>query len=268
MRKSFGQSLRIGVSKQAVALVAASRFGKARTQVIAELALGANAGVDAIGATMRQLLVDAGCAKWNATVVLADELARIWQVTPPAAAARLADLEGAAAVRFQSLYGEPASGWKLAAGWDAAKPFIACALPRQLLAMLAAVAAEQQVTLVEIVPQFVAGWNQWRHDLKPGAWYGLVQHNVLTLGAIDAGQVRAVRAAALPEGAGIEWLSQHVAREALRLNLPVPQRLQLSGQAPSTWNNSSGAFACALLAPQLDQSLSHAARLAVTGLSS
>ena len=268
MRKSFGQSLRIGVSPHAIALVAANRFGKARAQVIAELALGGNSGVDAIGAAMRQLLLDAGCAKWSATVVLADELARIWQVTPPAFAARLADLEGAAAVRFQSLYGEPASGWKLAGGWDAAKPFIACALPRQLLAMLAAVAAEQQVTLVEIVPQFVAGWNQWRHELKPGAWYGLVQHNVLTLGAIDAGQVRAVRAAALPEGAGIEWLSQHVAREALRLNLPVPQRLQLSGQAPSTWNNSSGAFACTLLAPQQDQALSHAARLAVTGMSS
>ncbi|MEJ7807831.1 MAG: hypothetical protein WKG03_18165 [Telluria sp.] len=270
MRKGFGQSLRIGVSPHAVALVAASRFGKARAQVIGELALGGagNPGVDAIGAALRQLLVDAGCARWSATVVLADDLARIWQVTPPAGAARLADLEGAAALRFQSLYGEPAAGWKLAGGWDAAKPFIACALPRQLLAMLGAVSAEQQVTLVEVVPQFVAGWNQFRNDLKPGAWYGLVQHNVLTLGAIDDGQVRAVRASALPEGASIEWLGQHVAREALRLNLPVPQRLQLSGQAPAIWNNSSGAFACSLLAPPTSQLLSHAARLAVTGIAS
>jgi hypothetical protein len=270
MRKSFGQSLRVGVSPHAVALVAYSRFGKANPQVVAELALGGagEPGFDAIGAAMRQLLSDAGCAKWTASVVLADELARIWQVAPPAGAAKLADLEGAAAVRFQSLYGEPASGWKLAGGWDTAKPFIACALPRQLLAILNAAAAEQHVTLVEIAPQFVAGWNQWRDQLKPGAWYGLVQHNVLTIGAIDAGQVRAVRATALPEGAGIDWLGQHVAREALRLNLPVPERLQLSGQAPAAWNNSSGAFACALLAPQSDKSLSHAARLAVTGISS
>ncbi len=265
MRKRFGQVLRIGVSPHAVALVKASRFGSARAQVVAELALGGS-GIDAIGAALRQLLADAGCAKWSATIVLADELARIWQVTPPAGAARVADLEGAAALRFQSLYGEPASGWKLAGGWDTEKPFIACALPRQLLAMLVQVAAEQHVTLIEIVPQFVAGWNQWRHDLKPGAWYGLVQHNVLTMGAIDAGQVRAVRASALPEGAGIDWLGQHVAREALRLNLPVPQRLQLSGPAPAAWNNSSGAFACTLLTPQLDNPLSHAARLAVTGV--
>lgn len=282
MRKSFGQSLRIGVSPHAVALVAASRFGKARPQLVAELALvgagqpgvGANGAIgaidaiDAIGAALRQLLADAGSAKWNATIVLADELARIWQVTPPAGAARLADLEGAAALRFQSLYGASAAGWQLAGGWDAAKPFIACALPRQLLTMLTAAAAEQHVTLVEIVPQFVAGWNQWSGALKPGAWYGLVQHNVLTLGAIDGGQVRAVRAAALPDGANLAWLGQHVAREALRLNLPVPQRLQLSGEAPAAWNNSSGALACSLLAPPSSQPWSHAARLAVTGISS
>jgi hypothetical protein len=268
MRKGFGQSLRIGVSKQAVALVKVSRFGAARAEVLAELALGAagQGGVDAIGEAVRQLLQDAGGARWSATVVLADELARIWQVTPPAGSARLADLEGAAALRFQSLYGEPAANWKLAAGWDAAKPFIACALPRQLLAVLAEASAGQQVTLVEIVPQFVAAWNQWRGSLKPGAWYGLVQDNVLTLGAVDAGQVRAVRASALPEGATIESLARHVAREALRLNLPLPGRLQLSGPAPAAWNNSSGAFACSLLGPQHDRPLSSAARLAVTGI--
>ena len=268
MRKNFGQSLRIGISKHGVALVKYSRFGKARAQVVAEMVLGSagQPGFDAIGAAIRQLLLDAGCAGWTATVVLADDLARIWQVAPPAGAARLADLEGAAALRFQSLYGEPASGWKLAGGWNAGKPFIACALPRQLLSILLDAAAEQQVTLVEVVPQFVAGWNQWRKELRSGAWYGLVQHNVLTLGAIDAGQVRAVRAVALPEGAGIEWLGQHVAREALRLNLAAPQRLQLSGCAPATWNNSSGAFACSLLAPQSSAALSPAAQMAVTGI--
>ncbi len=266
MRKQFGQSLRIGVSRRGVALVKASRFGKARTELVAELAVAGD-GMDAIGAALRQLLADAGCAKWRASVVLADDLARIWQVTPPAGAAALADLEGAAALRFQSLYGEPASAWQLAGGWDSTKPFIACALPRQLLAMLGAVAAEQQVTLVGIVPQFVAGWNAWCEQIKPGAWYGLLQQNVLTLGAIEAGQVRAVRAQALPEGAGLDWLGQHVAREALRLNLAAPERLQLSGPAPATWNNSSGAFACALLSPQAERALSPAAQLAVTGMS-
>jgi hypothetical protein len=270
MRKSFGQSLRIGVSRHAVVLVKASRFGKVRPEVLAELALGGAGmpGFDAIGAALRQLLTDAACAGWSATVVLADDLARIWQVTPPAGAARLADLEGAAALRFQSLYGEPAANWKLAGGWDANKAFIACALPRALLDMLAAVAAEQQVTLVEIAPQFVAGWNRWHRELKPGAWFGLVHNGVLTLGAIDAGQVCAVRASAVPEGASVDWLGQHVAREALRLNLAVPQRLQLSGRGNPAWNNSSGAFACAWLSPQIDTARSPAAQLAVTGLTS
>ncbi|UUZ55504.1 hypothetical protein LP419_07490 [Massilia sp. H-1] len=54
---------------------------------------------------------------------------------------------------------------------------------------------------------------------------------MLTVGAIDGGRLQAVRAVALPDGASLEWLERHIAREALRLNLPVPARLQLAGLA-------------------------------------
>ncbi|MES2317555.1 MAG: hypothetical protein V4631_08665 [Pseudomonadota bacterium] len=268
MRKRFGQALRIGVSAHGLALVKTSRWQGAATELVAEHAFGGAGlpGFEAIAAGVRQLLADAGCAGWSATIVLADDLARLWQVTPPQESSRLADLEAAAAVRFQALYGEAASNWQLAAGWDAAKPFMAAAMPRHLLALLQHAAAEQQVTLVEIVPQFVAGWNQWRGAMKPGAWYGQVQQGVLTLGAIDGGEVRAVRAASLPDGASLEWLGQHVAREALRLNLPAPERLQLSGAAPAVWNSSSGgALACSLLAPGRGAGLPASAQLAATG---
>lgn len=268
MRKRFGQALRIGVAHHALALVKTSRWQGAPLEVLAEHRFdGAiEPGFEAIGAALRQLLADAKCAGWPATIVLADELARVWQVSPPRQSSRVADLEAAAALRFQSLYGEPASNWQVAAGWDAGKPFLAAAMPRHLLSLLQHAASEQQLALVEIVPQFVAGWNQWCEAIKPGAWYGLVQQNVLTLGAVDGGAVRAVRACALPDGAGLEWLGQHVAREALRLNLPVPERLQLSGAAPAAWNNSGGAaFACSLLAPGHGAALSAAAQLAATG---
>lgn len=266
MRKRFGQSLRIGVSSQGLALLKCSRWGGNGPELVAELALP-GAGIDAIGAGLRQLLQDAGCAGWPATLVLADGLARVWQVTPPQGSARLADLEAAAALRFQGLFGDSAAGWTIAAGWSATEPFIAAALPRQLLAQLRQAAAGQQVGLVEIVPQFVAGWNQWRAAIQPGAWYGLVQHGVLTLGAVDGGQVRAVRPAALPDGAGLDWLAQHVAREALRLNLAPPARLQLSGQAPAAWSGA-GPLACALLDAGQGGQRSPAAALAFTGIRS
>jgi hypothetical protein len=268
MRKRFGQALRIGVAPHGLALVKTSRWQGAPLEVVAEHRFdGAAApGFEAIGAALRQLLADAKCTGWPATVVLSDDLARVWQVTPPQDSSRVADLEAAAALRFQSLYGEPASTWQLSAGWDAAKPFLAAAIPRHLLALLQHAASEQQLALVEIVPQFIAGWNQWCGAVKPGAWYGLVHDNVLTLGALDGAAVRAVRACGLPEDASLAWLGQHVAREALRLNLPAPDRLQLSGDAPAAWNNSSGAgFSCSLLAPSHGAKLSAAARLAATG---
>lgn len=271
MRKGFGQTLRIGVAPGALALAACSRFGRTAPAIVGELAIDAHGpgAAEAIGAGLRQLLADAGCGHMPATVVLADELARLWQVVPPHNAARLADLEGAAALRFQALYGEPATAWKISAGWDAARPFMAGAVPRQLVAVLEQAAAGRHLKLVGIVPQFVAGFNRWQGALKTGAWYGQVQGGVLTLGAVEGGVLRAVRAAALPDGADLAWLARHVAREALRLNLAVPSRLQLAGQAPAAWNNSAGAdLACTLLDAGQGAALSPAARLALTGLAS
>lgn len=267
MRKRFGQALRIGLSRHALALVKTSRWQGAPIEVVAEHRFdgAGEPGFEAIGAGVRKLLADADCAGWPATVVLADDLARLWQVSPPQGSARLADLQAGAALRFQTLYGEAAANWQLAAPWDAGAPFLAAAMPRHLLALLQHAATEQKVSLIEIVPQFVAGWNQWCGQIKPGAWYGLVQQDVLTLGALEDGALRAVRAAVVPAGAGLDWLAQHVAREALRLNLAAPGRVQLSGAAPLAWNSSTGdALACSLLGTA-QSSLAPAAQLAVTG---
>jgi hypothetical protein len=258
MRKGFGQSLRIGVSPHGLALCTARRGAFA---VVAEHSFGGvTPGFEGIAAGVRELLAGAGCAGWPATIILADELARLWQVVPPPASARMGDLEAAAALRFQTLYGEPAANWKIAAGWDAGRPFLAAAMPRQLLALLEELAREQRVDLVEIVPQFVAGWNRWCGALKPGAWYGLAQDRVLTLGAVENNVVVAVRTTSIPDAATAQWLDEHVAREALRLNLPVPERIAVSGQAPHAWSGS-----CIVLAPAHAEKWSAAAQLAATG---
>lgn len=253
MRRRFNESLRIGVSSQSVALVAAR--GTSGLTVLGEQRC-ADASLDTICATVRALLSDAPCEGWPATVVIDDQLARIWQVAPPQGSSRLADLEGAAAMRFQVLYGEPPVAWQIAAGYDAVQPFMAAALPRQLLALLAQAGATRELKVVEVVPQFVAGWNRWRAQLKAGAWYGLVQDNVLTLGALEQGALRAVRATQI--GGGADWLEQHVAREALRLGLGAPERLLISGATPLAWNG-----ACTALGPAVDWS--GAVRLAATG---
>lgn len=265
MRKRFGQTLRIGVAADALALAVTRRWGGKGAEIVAELPLAAGSA-DAIGAGLHQLLADAGCAHWPASVVLADDLTRLWQVVPPQGAARLADLEGAAALRFQALYGEAPQGWRIEAGWDAARPFLAGAMPRALLAAIAKAADQHHLTVVGIAPQFVAGFNRWQGALKAGAWYGQVHAGVLTLGAIEGGALQAVRAAALPDGASLDWLATHVAREALRLNLAVPARLQVAGTAPPAWQHGgAGALACTVFEAGQGAPWSPAARLALTG---
>ncbi|NHZ61771.1 hypothetical protein [Massilia genomosp. 1] len=267
MRRRFGQSLRVGIAPGAVALLKTSRFGGSAPDLVAELAFDGGSHPESIAGALRLLLEGAGSANWPVSIVLADELVRIWQVTPPAGAARLADLEAAAALRFQTLFGEPTGAWQLAAGWDAAQPFLVAALPRHLLALIEQVCAAQRAPLVQLAPQFVAGFNQWRAALKAGAWYGLVQQRVLTIAAIEDGAIRAVRAAALPEGADLDWLAAHVAREALRLNLSVPARLCVSGHAPAAWSKGAAhpALACHLLGQGQGAGWSDCARLAATG---
>ncbi len=258
MRRRFGQQLRIGVSARAVALVATSRFQREELSVLAERRC-ADGAIDTICASVRDLLADASCAGWPVSLVVADELARLWQVTPAPGSTRVADLEGAAALRFQTLYGEAPLLWRIAADYDPARPFMAAAMPRQLLALLEQACAGRQLKVVEIVPQFVAGLNRWRGALKPGAWYGQVQEQVLTLCAGTA-----VRAVALPRAdvgaAGNDWLRLQLEREALRLNLPAPERLMVSGDAPAAWRHGA---ACTVLGPERDWSA--AVRLAATG---
>ncbi|GGE67509.1 hypothetical protein [Massilia psychrophila] len=229
MRRRFGQGLRLGVAASALALVQTRRWGGPAELLAEQPYASVGALPDALAA-----LLGGGYAGWPLTIVLSDELVRMWQVTPPAQTTRLADLEAAAALRFQRLYGEPAADWIVRAGWDAGQPFLAAAMPRALLAALGQGAAMQHMKLVEIVPQFVALLNRCRGELAAGAWFGTLHDKVLTLGAREGGLLVAVRAQALPAAPGPLWLAEHLAREALRLNLAAPNRLQLWG-APPTW---------------------------------
>lgn len=264
MRRRFGQALRLGVARGGLALVQTSRWGGTPLSLLAEAPLAPGALDTPAGIEDALAQVLGGAAGWPLAIVLADELVRMWHVTPPRLSTRLADLEAAAALRFQLLYGEPAAHWSLCAGWDPVQPFLAAAMPRALLGALGQGAAAHQAPLVEIVPQFVAVLNRWRGALRPGAWFGLLHDDVLTLGARAGNALVAVRAAALPEGAGAGWLAEHLAREALRLNLPAPERVQLWGSVPPGWL-AADAIACSRLGAAEPAGWSAQARLAASG---
>ena len=264
-KSSFGQSLRIGIAPDALALVRTSIWPHERARLLGQVAA---TGIDpvSLGAALGMLLGEHDVAGLPATVVLADDLVRLWQVTPPEGATRLADLEAAAALRYQSLFGASLAGWTLSADWDAARPFLAAALPLALLEQLTA-AASQRFKLVEIVPQFVAAMNQHRRVRRAGAWFGVVHGGVLSVAAFDGDLLAAVRTAPIPEGSDRDWLEGHVAREALRVGLSRPERLQICGPAPKGWASSAGRlkFACTLFEDETDPLWPDCARLALTG---
>jgi len=240
MRRALGQALRIGVSAQAVSLLRTSRWRGEPVTVLAEHAFAPSADhlFDAIAQALRALLGELELGGWPVSFVLADDLVRLWQVTPPAGATRMADLEAAAGLRFHALYGETPSAWQVSADWDAQRPFFAAAMPRALLAGLALVAQEYKLSVVGVAPHFVTAWNRWCRALQPGAWFGLAHDHVLTLAVIDAahqGGVRAIRALPVPAGAEHGWLAQTVQREALLQNVEAPALLQVCGAVPASW---------------------------------
>lgn len=244
----FGQSLRLGVAADGLALLRVSGWPRPRAEVLAQQPVEAGAP-DALAAGLRALLAEADPRGWPLTVVLADDLVRLWQVAPPPGATRLGDLQAACALRHQGLFGALPSEWRISADWDAARPFLAAAAPEALLALLESLARAHRFHLVEVTPQFVAAMNGWRRERRPGAWFGLVHGGVLSLAAYDGPALAAVRTAVIPPGADRDWLEAHVAREALRVGVGRPERLQLCGAAPSGWASSAGRlkFACTLL---------------------
>lgn len=262
-----GQSLRLGLGHDSLALVRVNRLLGRGTALLAEAPLADAHDPQSLRAGLRTLLGEAGAAGWPLSVVLADELVRMWQVAPPPGAARPADLEAAAAMRYQSLFGAPPAGWKIAADWQATRPFLAAALPLALFDVLEGGAREARCHLVEVVPQFVAAMNAWRRLHRPGAWFGLVHGQVLSLAAYEGRTLVALRTTVVPPGADRDWLESHVAREALRVGVGRPERVQVCGPAPRSWASHEGRlkFGCTLLEDERAAGQSGAVRLACTG---
>jgi hypothetical protein len=259
MRRAIGQFLRIDVSPHAVSVQRASNWSRWSRSggpvMLASQAIAPSAEhpVDAIANALRALLGELEVGGWPVSFALADELTRTWRVTPPAGAARMADLEAAAALRFQSLYGESPAAWQLSADWDAVRPFFAAAMPRALLAALQLVAQDCKLSIVAIEPRFIGAWNRSRRSFKPGAWFGHVHDNLLTLGAAEADgkSLRAISPLPLPRDADHQWLTQTLQREALLLNMDAPVLLQVDGDAPAAWSapvTSAAHIPCSVLA--------------------
>jgi hypothetical protein len=250
MLKRLGISMAVGLARDSLTLVRFSRWRGQPATVLAEHALADGDGKDPVrlGSAFAALFEGVDCAHLPLTVVLADELVRLWQVTPPQGASRAVDIEAACALRFQTLYGESMADWVMSAQLNAIAPFFAAAIPRALHQVLCEQARQLHMTIVDMAPQLIKAFNHHRRALEPDAWFAQVQGSLLTLAAHDGEELLAVRSMAVPANAGLEWLRAQIAREALRLNLPAPKAVQGCGQLPAAWLQADDdGFACSRL---------------------
>ena len=262
MRRRFGQTLRVGVADGSLALAVAGRWSQPR--VLAELNYDA-AVAGSLAAALPQLL-SSDYARWPVQFVLADELVRMWSVTPPQTASRMADLQGAAALRFHALFGEMPTSWAVNGDWNAAHPFMAAATPVALLGALEQAAAAQRMAIVGIEPHVAVAWNAARSAVRKRSWFGLVHAGVLTIGVPQGERLGVIRAIGMPLAPSAEWLASHIAREALLLGIDAPAALALCGSVPDNWLGGTAQLSCALAGPVSDPAKSPAAQLALTGV--
>lgn len=254
-------ALRIGLSKTSVSLLRSTGILRRRNDVVGQQ-LFSSLSVSEIETELRILLNNTQFRNIPTTVILSDDWVRLFVVTPPGNATRLQDCSAAADMRFQTLYGESMDDWNLAADWNESKPFLACAIPNLLLSMLNKVATEYSLRLIEMTPQFIASWNRWQVKIQPSIWFGSYHDTSLTLALTTKQGLCAIRTTTVPhEGlSNKQWLSDHVRREALRLNLVESPKILLSGQFPQSWKDDiDGSIVCQQLDPStLD---SHGANL-------
>jgi hypothetical protein len=239
MRKRFGSVLRIGLSKDGASVVRTSGWLQTHNEVVAEWTGSQDectlpeSAINKLGV----LLKEVDCQGMPAKIILSDIWVRRWMVVPPHNATSIADCQAAASARFQTLFGDAISGWHLAADWDARHPFLACAIPRPLLAALQQLANEHGLVLLEVAPHFVAAWNSWRKHFQAGTWFGVLHQKVLTFALVGQNGPEFVRDVTLPYEAMRDQyrVPEILGREALRLNVPVPMEIRLCGQVPAHW---------------------------------
>jgi len=203
------------------------------------LPAGAEASPETLAALIAAVLDESGCSGLPVHAMFADELVRYFVVTPADNSVQMQDLRAAASGRFQMLYGDDPAGWQLVADWQAAEPFLACAVSRRWWDAWRRAGGVGRGCVVSAMPEFVAAWNLSRRELGADTWLATRGEHALTLGLITAtprSRVAAVRTLALPDPVpSITWLREQVARVALFDNLPAPSALLLHGPRCDVW---------------------------------
>lgn len=170
-------------------------------------------------------------------IVLGDEWARYFVVTPANNTQSMADCMASAQMRFHTLFGEPLAAWQIQAAWQARQAFLACALPQALLAMLERVCSAHARKIISVHSHLLATCAQFSQQITSNGWLmHFAAHSVQIL-ALEKGLCKSIQTSYLTPDfwPTLGSLQSLVQREALRLQVAPPSAITLAGQYPRTW---------------------------------
>jgi len=180
--------------------------------------------------TIADLLREHASPRAGLRTIVRDECARYFVVEPPDNARRMNDLQLAARLRFEGLYGDTLAHWALDADWRATRPFIACAIPVQAITVVASAARTCRLRDTGVTTEFTSNWNAQRRRMPDRrAWVVHLGRQTDVVAACASGSVAAVSMVSGARPVAVADMVDEIARCALRWNLPVPETVYLLG---------------------------------------
>jgi hypothetical protein len=264
-------ALHLGVSRDALSLVLHDRRSAA-WRVLGTTSLPEHqdeAFMPAVRDAVHHLLSAHAPRRATLDVVFDDRLARLWMTTPPVGATRLSDIQGAAALRFATLFGETAALWKIVGDWQVRHPFCTAALPRAWVDTLVVTAQACQIPVIGIAPHFVSAWNRWQRQCRTPGWFALRHEQRMRLGITHGAHMhlRAMHEISVPPVADMRWLSQTVSQTSVLLGVAPATTLHLSGDMPEAVSAGAASLKVHALAPLAKRHAEdwHASAILATG---
>ncbi len=198
-----------------------------------------NAQLQQLEQQLRLLLADSKPAGRATRIVLADAWARYFLVTPASNTQSLLDCKASAQMRFQALFGEAPQGWHILGRWSAKESFLTCALPHNALEMVRRVCGEAGRSIVSLETDLLASCQQFSATLGKHNWLLQFAQQQVQIVVIDDGRVQALQSCFIDSQFWQQSDSLHklLQREALRLQLPYPTSVVLSGRYAPQWQS-------------------------------
>ena len=180
--------------------------------------------------TITDLLREHAPTSADLRTVVRDECARYFVVEPPDNARRMSDLQLAARLRFDGLYGDPPADWVVNADWHATRLFLACAVPAPVIVAVANAARACRLRTVGVTTEFTSSWNAQRRRMPDRrAWVVHLGRQTDVIAACAGGSVAAVSMVSRTQSVAAADMVDVIARCALRWNRPVPHTVYLLG---------------------------------------